>query len=118
MAESGFGIPLAQVIQNLRRELKASIAAAKDETLRFRLRPVELELEVELSATAGLNGGVKFWVVNIGGKAEGTSRGRHKIKLVLEPIGEDIDVAAHDERAQAGASKAGAANADLRSRGN
>ena len=64
------GIPLARVIKDLRSELLGAVASGKSQPLdlQFRLKPIELELKLAVTRDAGVNGGVKFWVLDIGAK--------------------------------------------------
>jgi hypothetical protein len=96
MSNPSSSIPIAQAIQSLRHELSQAIADGKDEDLRFKLGPIELEFQVEVSwegeAKGGASGGIKFGIVSLGevsGEA-GVSRSRgttHTIKLTLHPEG-------------------------------
>ncbi|MEB3210742.1 MAG: trypco2 family protein [Leptolyngbyaceae bacterium] len=87
-------IPIAKVIQSLRRELSTAIAEGDGQALRFTLGPVELEFQVEVSGgvtgeVAG-EGGIQIGVISIGkvsGKADVERSGMttHTIKLTLTP---------------------------------
>lgn len=79
-------IPLASMIQALRRELQASEGTAEKEGLRFKVEGVELELQVAVSREAGGQGGIKFWVVNLEGKYAQTRQDVHTFKLKLLPV--------------------------------
>ncbi|MCL2552754.1 MAG: hypothetical protein FWE15_19490 [Actinomycetia bacterium] len=78
-------IELADLIEQLRRELTTAVSAGADEELRFELGPVELEaaVVVERAATAGAK--VRFWVLDAGGEARAGSSETHRIKLTLDP---------------------------------
>jgi hypothetical protein len=76
-------IPLASAIRALRAELVEAVRAGEGEEIRFALGPVELELEVEAGAEGGINGGIKFWLVSIGGKGSRSSSATHRVKLTL-----------------------------------
>jgi hypothetical protein len=80
------GIPLAQMIQELRRELQASERASAHEGLRFKVEGVELELQVGVSREAEGEGGIKFWVVNLGGRYKQGREDVHTFKLKLLPV--------------------------------
>lgn len=80
------GIPLRQMIQNLRAELNAAMQDGEEQDLRFKLEDVELELKVCTSLEAGANGGVKFWVLNFGANAKAKSEDVHTVKLKLKPV--------------------------------
>ncbi|MGW6902815.1 MULTISPECIES: trypco2 family protein [unclassified Streptomyces] len=78
-------IELAEMIEELRRELTAARTAAADEDLYFEVGPVELEaaVVVERSATAG--GKVRFWVVETGADGRLADSVTHRVKLTLDP---------------------------------
>lgn len=79
-------ITLSDAIQNLRSELLAAMQGDASEALRFRLGPIEMELEVEVTREASAKGGLKWWLIEAGGEAKRGSSSTHRIKLVLEPI--------------------------------
>jgi hypothetical protein len=81
------GMPLAAVVESLRAELSTAMAKGEGEQVRFRLGPVELEFQVQVSGEVGAEAGVKFWVVSVGGSATRSSASTHTIKLVLHPTG-------------------------------
>ncbi|MEA2468429.1 MAG: hypothetical protein QOJ57_2555 [Thermoleophilaceae bacterium] len=78
-------IPLAAAIRSLRREIVAAVQEGQDEDVRFALGPIELELQVTMAREAGVEGGVKFWVVSVGGKRSDTSGNSHTVRLSLTP---------------------------------
>jgi Trypsin-co-occurring domain 2 len=78
-------IPLADGIRALRRELVAAVAEGEGEQVRFALGPVELELQVEMARERGGEGGIKFWVVSLGGKGSRSSGATHTVRLSLTP---------------------------------
>ena len=85
-------IPLADVVGQLRKELRASMKAGEGEDLRFEVEDVELEMQVVVTKGGagefGGEGGVKLWVI---GKAGGKVSGKYessqiqKVKLRLRP---------------------------------
>ncbi len=82
-------IPLAKAIQDLRAELLDAVQEGRGKELRFRLKPIELELSVVMTWTGEVHAGVKFWIVDLGAKGEGEQARTHKLKLVLEPTDAD-----------------------------
>jgi hypothetical protein len=78
-------IELAELIEELRRELTAARIAAQGEDLYFEVGPVELEaaIVVERSATAG--GKIRFWVVETGADGRLADSVTHRVKLTLDP---------------------------------
>ena len=87
MAEELIG--LQEAIRTLRTELTAAMQEGEDQQLRFRAGPIELEFLVQVSREKSGDGGVKFWVVSIGGSAKATSSTTHRITLTLNPITPD-----------------------------
>lgn len=86
-------IPLAEAIRALRSELVKAARQGAGEEVRFALGPIDLELQVEASAEAGLSGGIKFWLVSLGGSGTRRSAATHTVKLSLTPVsasGEDV----------------------------
>lgn len=76
-------IPLAEMIQSLRRELVRAQTQAKGEVILFELEKVEMELKIAISRTGEGHAGVEFWVVSAGGKYEKKVEMSHTIKLTL-----------------------------------
>lgn len=95
-------IPLAEMVQELRSELAAAVAAGEGEAIRFGLGEITLELEVAVAREAGAEGGLKFWIVGEakGSAKSGTTR-TQKLTLRLTPETEEGDrVKVAGERAQ------------------
>ncbi len=84
--EQRSGIPLAKAIEDLRSELLLAIAEGRNQELRFKLKPIELELSVAVTWTGKADAGIKFWVVELGAKGEIEKANHHKLKLTLEAV--------------------------------
>ncbi len=78
-------VGLADAIRALRSELTAAMAEGAGQELRFELGPVEMEFLLEVGREVGVEGGVKFWVVSLGGKGSVTSGSTHRVTLALTP---------------------------------
>jgi hypothetical protein len=87
MSDKEPGIPLAKTIEHLRSELLAALAAGEKQPLHFRLKPIELELQLGITASDDVKGEVKFWVVELGADSQIKREATHKLKLILEPVG-------------------------------
>jgi hypothetical protein len=103
MMAGGMDIPLAQAIAALRSELVAAVSEGEDKGVRFALGPVELEFQVEVSNEEGVDGGVRFWVVSVGGKGSRSSAQTHTVRLTLTPVlasevGEDVPLVVGSEQ--------------------
>jgi hypothetical protein len=82
-------IELAELVRQLRTELKAAAAEGADagESLQFELGPVEVEATVAAGRDLGANGKVRFWVVEAGGDAKFSRSETQRITLTLHPKG-------------------------------
>ena len=78
-------LALADAIDQLRREIGRSIEAADGERLQVVLGPVELELQVELSARAGATAEARWVVVSLGADAGAERTRTHKVTVTLTP---------------------------------
>lgn len=94
--EQGQDLELAEVIRAMRKELSAAMEQGQGEDIRFRLGSVDLELRLQVSAEAAVDGGVKVWVLSLGGKHSQTSSVTHTLKLKLQPAdshGDELTIA-------------------------
>jgi hypothetical protein len=82
-------IGLREAIAALRAELSDSITASAGEQLRFEVGEMELEFQVEVERVAEGSGGIRFWVVELGGKVSQASTVTHTVKIPLKPVTED-----------------------------
>lgn len=82
-------IGLKEVLAALRQELSESILAAANESLRFQVDEITLQFQVEVERTTGVGGGIKFWVVELGGKHAATSTVTHTVTIPLKPVRQD-----------------------------
>jgi hypothetical protein len=81
------GFPsLADTIAAVRRDLSAAQTAGLGQAVQFRAGPVELELEVAVTGTRGVEGGVQIWVLTLGGKLEREHAATQRIKVTLQPV--------------------------------
>ncbi|MFH8802621.1 trypco2 family protein [Streptomyces sp. NPDC017936] len=88
MAESAEGmVSLAEAIDALRSDLLRAWGGGGVRPLRFKPAPVELTLQVAVTAGNKGSAGVKWWVVNAGGEKTRETVVTQTIKLVLDPVG-------------------------------
>jgi hypothetical protein len=80
------GIGLAEMIESLRAELHAALAAGKGEAVAFDVDKVELELKLAVTRKTTGEGGVAFWVVKAGAGVEAGRDTMHTFKLTLSPL--------------------------------
>ena len=82
-------IELADAIANLRGQLQAAIKEGDGKDLRFEVKDIDVELKCCVKKAAEVNGGVKFWVINAGGKGTVSNEFVQTVKLKLGPVRED-----------------------------
>ena len=80
-------IGLKEAVEALRKELSESILAAEGEALRFEVGQITLEMQVAVERKAEGSAGIKFWVVELGGKGTIGTTETHKVTIPLKPIG-------------------------------
>ncbi|MFB9838052.1 trypco2 family protein [Actinoallomurus acaciae] len=78
-------IELADVIKDLRDELYRAIDGGENERLQFEVGSIELELSVSVEQTDGVQGKVRFWVVDLGADMNDKNISTQKLKLTLTP---------------------------------
>jgi hypothetical protein len=76
---------LADTVKALRAELNDAMTAGEHEALRFEVGTVTMEFAVQVTADAEAKGGVRFWVVELGGGAHAGRSATHTVTLELTP---------------------------------
>ncbi|MFJ4524025.1 trypco2 family protein [Streptomyces sp. NPDC088810] len=69
--------------------------AGRDQGVLFTLGEITLDLGLELTGTKGINGGLRWSVISLGGKKESSRKATHTVTVKLTPHrpgGGDIDV--------------------------
>jgi hypothetical protein len=87
------GIPLAEVIADLRDELARAMEEGEKHDVRFKPGPIEVELALEVRKEGSGRAGIKFWVVELGGDIKAANVQSHKIKLsrqLVDRAGQDL----------------------------
>lgn len=85
-------IALAEVVQAIRQELVEAIEQAADSDVRFIATRVDLEFKVGVQRMTTGRGGIRFWVLELGGGATRATEEVQTVQLSLEPV------LAHGER--------------------
>src|SRR3712207_3485683 len=80
------GLPLSDLIDAVRGELRAAAETAKGADLQFEVQDVTLEVQVAATGTRGIDGGVKLWAVTFGGKASKSDTATHTVTLRLGAV--------------------------------
>jgi NTP-dependent ternary system trypsin peptidase co-occuring protein len=89
MDQPDSGIPLADLVNAVRAELESASIEARTQKLQFEVKDVQLELEVATTGTRTAEGGLKLWVVTIGGKGSKENAATHKVTLNLSAVTAD-----------------------------
>src|SRR5690606_18925051 len=79
-------VALAEAIEALRDELTRAWLGGRDSVLRFRPSPVELTLQVGVTAAGSAKAGVKWWLIDLGGELSRQSVTTQIVKVTLEPV--------------------------------
>ncbi|WP_286824241.1 trypco2 family protein [Microcystis sp. LSC13-02] len=82
-------VGLRETLEALRVELSKSILAAEGEQIRFEVGEIELEVQFVVEQSKEGKGGLKFWVVEMGGGVINKDTITHRIKIPLKPIWKD-----------------------------
>jgi hypothetical protein len=77
-------IGLAETVAALRAELAAAVTAAANEEIQFPVGPVQLEFHVGVTKSAEGKGGLRFWVLELGGGGSRATETIHKITVNLQ----------------------------------
>jgi hypothetical protein len=89
MAEQANANELADVLAGLRVNLEAAQKAGVGHDVRFAIDTIEVELHVATTGEKKAQGGIKFWVLNLGGEAAGKDEHIQKIKLTMKAVDKD-----------------------------
>ncbi|MFE5893233.1 trypco2 family protein [Streptomyces sp. NPDC056462] len=98
------GLDLADAVTLLRgqvAEAQQRLRTQGDAGVQFGLGEITVELGMELARTRGVDGGLRFSVVSLGGKRESTRKATHTVTMTLNPRlpdGGDIDVSDEDDQ--------------------
>jgi Trypsin-co-occurring domain 2 len=89
-------IPLASMIQALRRELLRAEAGGKNEDLQFTVGDIELELQVGVTTEGEAKTEIKFWVLSLGATGSVAKERVQTVRLRLTPATSKGDVVVAD----------------------
>ena len=82
-------IGLQEAIAALRAELIESVVASHGERLRFEVGEITMEFQVEVERDIEANGGLKFYVVELGARGTEKAKDVHKVVIPLKPVRAD-----------------------------
>ena len=79
------GVPLTAAIGALRDEILRAYWDARQHPVRFSPAPIELTLEAAVTWTGEAGASVKWWLINLDGKASRESSVTQTIRMTLQP---------------------------------
>jgi hypothetical protein len=82
-------VGLRETLEALRIELSESILVSEGKQIRFEVGEIELEVQFVVEKSKDGKGGVKFWVVEMGGGASEKNATIQRLKIPLKPIWKD-----------------------------
>lgn len=78
-------VPLSAAIAALRDELTQAWWDGQHRSVRFKPSPVELTLQVAVTREGKGTGGVRWWLIELGGEVSRQSAATQAVKVTLEP---------------------------------
>jgi hypothetical protein len=78
-------VPLSAAIAALRDELTRAWWDGQHQTVRFKPSPVDLTLQVAVTWEGKGTGGVRWWLIELGGEVSRQSAVTQTVKVTLEP---------------------------------
>lgn len=82
-------IGLKETLEALRIELSEAILVSEGKEIRFEVGEIELEFQVVVEQSEKTQGGIKFWVIEMGGDVTNKNAMVHKIKIPFKPVWKD-----------------------------
>ncbi len=79
-------IELSKMLAKLRSELFDANAASEGSTIRMLVEEAEIELKLSVQEDAKAEGGLKFYIFNVGGSATSGSTETQTLRLKLKPV--------------------------------
>lgn len=76
-------IGLVEAIEAVRAELTQAVENNADKEIQFPVDKVDLEFHVGVTRGADATGGIRFWVIELGGRAKYESESVHTVKVSL-----------------------------------
>ncbi|HEY5833147.1 trypco2 family protein [Streptomyces sp.] len=95
------GIELADAVEAIRQGLITGAARGAGQSIRFEVGEIRMDFTVELQRVRTGRGGVKAWVVEVGGESARTAGRTHTVSFTLRPkdvaTGGHVEIGAPDE---------------------
>ncbi|WP_407522705.1 trypco2 family protein [Methylobacterium oryzisoli] len=82
-------VTLSEAIRQLRLQLEEAQRESENGGVRFIAKSIDVELGIVFKKGIEGGAGIKAWFLDASSKIKSDDETTHKIKLVLEPIGDD-----------------------------
>ena len=79
-------IALAEMVEELRKEIQKAVKKGEGAEIRFGLGEVTLEAQVEVKREGGAEAGLSFWVFEAGASGGASKSVTQKVVLKLRPV--------------------------------
>ena len=76
-------IGLVEAIEAVRAELTRAVEQNADKKIQFPVEKVDLDFHVGVTRSVDGSGGIRFWVIELGGRASRESESVHTVKVSL-----------------------------------
>ncbi|MDR3475293.1 MAG: hypothetical protein P4M09_26895 [Devosia sp.] len=80
------GIPLSQVLSELRNEMTKARLEGENSTLRFSVEEINVDLQVVITTEGGADGSIKFLVVEAKAGVHTSMQNTQRISVKLKPF--------------------------------
>jgi S-adenosylmethionine synthetase len=82
-------VPLSDLVEAVREELQEASLKGRGSALQFEIDKVEIAAQVEAVRAHEGGGGLKVWVVSLGGKASSENTSTHTVTLTMTAVRDD-----------------------------
>lgn len=86
MAETPSGVDLAEAIRALRDALVQAMWDGRNSRVRFRMKPIDLTVQVGVTSTGTGSAGIKWHILALGGERKRESEALQTLRIQLVPV--------------------------------
>jgi Trypsin-co-occurring domain 2 len=79
------GLELAAAVEAVRTQLAKAAELAEGKSLQFEVGAIDLEFMVTLTRDSQARGGVRVWVLDVGGSSGRAAQASQKVRITLTP---------------------------------
>lgn len=78
------GLELAAVVDEIRTQLTSSVERSNGQRIQFLVEDIDVELNVAVTQSDSVGGGVKLWVLNADGTRSDSANTSHRVRVTLK----------------------------------